>query len=471
MGRSNSPWCIVLGLALAIVGCSAGEDMAQEVCRSEACLPGNDAMPDGGADEESGEPPEIEDDDGAGESGSTGDAAGGGLPCDVLEVLERNCHGCHGEPPKFGAPMSLVSYDDLHVPAITDPGRSVSELVAERVTDTENPMPPTEPMSKADRRILLDWIEAGARLDPSADCEASSDDGSDEDPLPCEPDVIMTAHASGSEEPFHVPAMGANDLYMCFAFKSPLAAQTQAVAWTPIIDDARVVHHWILYRTQTPQPHEGAFVCDVSLQLTAEFVAGWAPGGGNAIMPDDVGLDLGGPNDWYVLQLHYNNTAQHADAFDRSGVGFCTAKEPRPNLAGIITLGSLNIQIPPGAENHQVTGTCSGFTNLLWPELHVLAASPHMHGLGRAMKSVVRHFDGSTDTIVDVPAFDFESQGMYFNEPEIIVRPGESITTTCTYDNPNSWPVLFGEGTGDEMCFDFVLAYPVGSLLDRNCLL
>jgi hypothetical protein len=29
--------------------------------------------------------------------------------------------------------------------------------------------------------------------------------------------------------------------------------------------------------------------------------------------------------------------------------------------------------------------------------------------------------------------------------------------------------VFFGEGTNDEMCFDFVLAYPINTLAERNC--
>ena len=36
-----------------------------------------------------------------------------------------------------------------------------------------------------------------------------------------------------------------------------------------------------------------------------------------------------------------------------------------------------------------------------------------------------------------------------------------SLTTTCTYDNPDGGPVGFGEDTEDEMCFNFVLTYPI----------
>jgi hypothetical protein len=71
--------------------------------------------------------------------------------------------------------------------------------------------------------------------------------------------------------------------------------------------------------------------------------------------------------------------------------------------------------------------------------------------------------------VTDVPVFDFESQRMYLNDQEVVVQPGDSLETTCWYDNPGGQNVGFGEGTSDEMCFNFVLAYPIDSLPDRNC--
>jgi hypothetical protein len=210
------------------------------------------------------------------------------------------------------------------------------------------------------------------------------------------------------------------------------------------------------------------FPCDLSLQLQADFVAGWAPGGENVMMPPGVGLELGGPDDWYVMQVHYHNAAQYPDAADRSGVAFCVPETPEPQTAGVLTLGTTSLNIPAGAEDHTEVGNCGGLLTLFWPELHIIGASPHMHELGRAMKTVLTRQGGVTETVIDKP-FNFESQGMYFNDQEIVVHPGESLQTTCTYDNPGSAPVGFGEGTGDEMCFNFVLVYPIDQLANRNC--
>lgn len=459
--------------ALAI-GCTSSAP-SDELCPAGDCFPGETPDDAGGVTWDPADGSSSGDSGGADGEDTGGEPPGppsSGLPCEVADALAVACGGCHGAAPAFGAPMPLVTYADLQVPAPTDPTRKVFEVVADRLVAEVKPMPPDGEMSDAHRHVLLDWIAAGAVEDPNATCDPG--DGPDADPvgpdaLPCDPSFEVRAHAPGDPDaPFLVPAQGAEDLYQCFAFKAPFTEPSQAIAWAPIIDDERVIHHWILYRTQQPQEDGGVFPCDLSLQLQADFVAGWAPGGENVMMPPGVGLELGGPDDWYVMQVHYHNAAQYPDAADRSGVAFCVPETPEPQTAGVLTLGTTSLNIPAGAEDHTEVGNCGGLLTLFWPELHIIGASPHMHELGRAMKTVLTRQGGVTETVIDKP-FNFESQGMYFNDQEIVVHPGESLQTTCTYDNPGSAPVGFGEGTGDEMCFNFVLVYPIDQLANRNC--
>ena len=77
------------------------------------------------------------------------------------------------------------------------------------------------------------------------------------------------------------------------------------------------------------------------------------------------------------------------------------------------------------------------------------------------MKTTVRRPDGTTETLVDTP-FDFRDQTYY--PKTMVVNKGDILTTTCTFENTGTTPVKFGEGTGDEMCFNFVTAYPAGAL-------
>jgi hypothetical protein len=58
-----------------------------------------------------------------GTSGAGGDGGGSGtngLPCNVKTVVEARCATCHGAPPAFGAPMSLVTWQDFQRPSPKD---------------------------------------------------------------------------------------------------------------------------------------------------------------------------------------------------------------------------------------------------------------------------------------------------------------------------------------------------------------
>jgi hypothetical protein len=476
MGTSDAWARAALAAAMCLIGCSRDTSRdAFGVCGYGAC--GELGPAD---DEDTDDDEDVEDDDdpadGSGEdTGSDADPDGGGstrgLPCAVQDVLTADCGMCHGKMPAFGAPMSLHAWDDLMLPALTDPTKSVYEMVADRLVDDAQPMPPNGDIADADRQTLLDWIADGAPEDPDADCDDTQMPDGDPvgpDALPCEADIVLQAHAPGGAGGFAVPTV--DNLYQCFAFQVPQTSTGQAIAWAPIIDDERVVHHWILYRQQSA-PSSDTFACDASLQVSATFVAGWAPGGGNVELPAGVGLELGSPSEWYVLQVHYHNSAQHLDAVDQSGVAFCSAPQQQPMTAGILTLGTVGIDIPANATNHQESGTCGAFLGTNgWPEpLHVLAGSPHMHQLGRGLRTVVNHAGGGTEVVTDVAQFDWQNQTMWWNDPEVILNPGDSITTTCTFDNPNAYNVGFGENTEDEMCFNFVLAYPIDGLAERNC--
>ena len=59
---------------------------------------------------------------------------------------------------------------------------------------------------------------------------------------------------------------------------------------------------------------------------------------------------------------------------------------------------------------------------------------------------------------------DFNEQGTFPLTPTVKLEMGDVVTTTCTYDNPGDTAVTFGENTGNEMCFNFAVYYPMGSM-------
>jgi len=411
------------------------------------------------------------------EGGST--VASSPLPCDVAEAFARNCQSCHAEATKFGAPMPLVTYQDTQAAAKSDGAKKVWELVGQRVADPLRPMPPSGAMSEGDKAALLGWASAGApaggaNCAPAVAAPSASDVGPAHLPCPAEEQATFVAHGADPASKFAVP-VDAGNLNMCFTWRAPWKGETQATAFAPIIDDARVLHHWILFETSTPQTEGGFGNCKMPLDAT--FLTGWAPGGANRTMPPDIGLALpdGTQGKWLILQMHYWNVARHADAQDRSGVALCTTKPgaPRPKTAVVATLGTLGIAIPPRASGHEVTGSC---TPELTEPAHVIGSGPHMHQRGKTIKTtVLRGGDPArAETLVDVGRWDFEGQTTY--PSEMIIQPGDVLKTSCTYDNPSNQRVFFGERTEDEMCFNFVTVWPppglvsAGGAVSRRCI-
>ncbi|MEM6989457.1 MAG: hypothetical protein AAF721_03135 [Myxococcota bacterium] len=464
LGQFGVAACVV-----ALLGACGGSSQADGTAGDTACSTdcgatggdGGDGADDG-ADDGAGTTTGTDPDDGGSEDGPSGE----GLPCDVADVLAANCWSCHSDPPKFGASMPLASVEDFLVPSISDATRPVYELVGERITSDAMPMPADGSLSPEDRAVLVNWVAAAS---PSSDEECGPDPDPDPDPgvgpdaLPCEVTHTFTAHAnSGDTDPFHVPEV--DNLYQCFTFSSPLAAETHISAWAPIVDDERVLHHWILYKTSEPQQDGGVGPCN--MPSDAAFIAGWAPGGENFLMPDGVGLEFGGPSDSYILQLHYNNTAGYADALDNSGVAFCTS-EPKQQTAGIIWLGTESIGIPADATDFPVSGSCpSEATALLPGPLNIIASVPHMHELGRSLTTDVYRGgpSGPMEQLVNADPFSFDNQVMYPHDPPFVLNPGDELVTQCVYDNTYGIPVSFGEDTEDEMCFNFIMAYPIQAL-------
>ena len=448
-------WVIVAALA-GVMACGGGSNAgdADGACEDETC--GTEGSSGRGDDTSNGE-------GSGGEESTSGGSASNAIPCDVAAALAVHCGSCHGDSPAFGAPMPLTSLEDFRLPAITDPARSVAELVLERMVDADRPMPPNGGMSAAEQALVSDWIDAGMPAHEGAACDPI-DDGDPEpigpDALPCEPTAEFRAFADGTDgEPFAVPDV--DDVYMCFVFDSPFGESTQGTAWAPVIDDERVVHHWLLLKTDNPDYVPGtSFVCGQDVTLETQMLMGWAPGTNNFVMPDEAGLELPTGEERFVLQIHYNNTAGYADALDSSGVALCTTDEPRANTAATLWLGTTNIEVPAG-ETVTTSGDCDTGVRASEP-FKMLLSWPHMHEFGDSIRTeIIRGGSGSPETLVDIPHWNFENQIYYPYDPSIDVTPGDILRTTCAYTNDTAQDVSFGEGTGDEMCFDFALVYPI----------
>jgi hypothetical protein len=379
-----------------------------------------------------------------------------GLPCDVDAVLKSKCQTCHAAEPKYGASTSLVTYGDLQKER---DGKKVFDLVKARIHDEARPMPPTpNPRLAADEAGKIDaWIGAGAKAsDATCTNEAPKDEVK---PLSCKPDTVLKA-----AKPFTMQAGGALDQYVCFGVDINVTKKRHVTALAPKVDNKKILHHILLFQAPDSESSD-PFPCDAFGSAAWKLVAGWAPGGNNLELPPEAGFPQEQGTTHWVLQLHYNNALNLAGATDQSGYEMCTTDQLRANDAGVLAFGSTKFSIPPRAD-HRIR--CDYTLDNKFQGVKFFNASPHMHTRGASMSTerLPGGANGTPEMIFEQKKFDFENQA---NFPiNASVAPGDVLRTRCGWKNGGDTTIGFGEGTGDEMCFDFIGYYP--NIPDRTFL-
>lgn len=390
------------------------------------------------------------------DSGTPTSQVKGALPCDVQAIVDKGCGSCHGAKP-IGAPMSLVTAEDFH--SESDEGAAYYELVKQRVNASDKTvMPPsgTNKLTSQELATLNAWLDSKAPAGTDK-CVAQPDDNKDNDNgasidvsgLDC---YKFLSHQPNSQEPFKLGV--ATDAYFNVVFAAPWKGTAYGVVLRPVIDNAAVLHHWLLFEDDTrgtpggPSKSSGA-------HPGGQLLHGWAPGGSSINFrgdhaAEDVALEL--PETTYTVEFHYNS--KDPNATDASGVEICVAKEKPKNVAALSWLGSDQLLIPA----QKWTGTCVPTAQ---EPIHILSVTPHMHKTGVRMKGVINRKDGKKEVLHD-EAFDFDYQQSY--EKDVLLNPGDTITTECEF----SQPMTFGESTNAEMCYLFTMAYPKGALADSG---
>jgi hypothetical protein len=412
--------------------------------------------------------------------GPVGSGSGSNLPCEVSAVLDKNCSKCHGAKTEFGAPMSLVSWDDLQKAAPITKGSSARDVALTRMKSDNSPMPPAPQarVSAAEIATFENWIKQGApkgtqacTSTPAGDAGVTPGGGGGLVPKPadCENMYEMKAHGGTGENDntkFKIssnPALQGNQ-YHCFYFKPPYDAGSGMLWFDSILDNTARLHHWILYATDNATHASGTSAPCNAQEPNAYFVVGWAPGANNVVVPSDTSLALpSGPNAGLILEVHYYNDSK-TEQMDGSGLRFCTAKtSKRPHTAGITSLGSEGICVPSGKRGHEVTGGCDPRDDM--GDIHILGVWPHMHKAARRQQVIIKRKNGMSEVIHDQP-FDFNSQIFY--PKDVVLKSGDKIEAHCFYDNDTNTQIKFGERTQDEMCYAFTMAWPAGALTNQG---
>jgi len=286
-----------------------------------------------------------------------------------------------------------------------------------------------------------------------------------------EPDLVIQM-----PEPYQIPSTGTVE-YTYIIIPTGFTEDTWVTA-AEIRPEARAqMHHAVLYlRTPgspwlheypkgvpfVPTPREGRDIRSSDGDRTSEgsladeWIVGYVPGAAPYTLPDDTAFLVKAGSD-FVLQLHY--TTNGSPISDRTRIGLNLADTPPARRAFIALVSDQSFTIPPNDPAFSATATTT-----LAKGVEILSASPHMHLRGKAMDVQVVLPDGRSETLFDVPRYDFNWQQMYELAEPIAAPAGTRLVVNGVFNNsatnrfnPDpSVPVRWGDQSWEEMLLGII---------------
>jgi hypothetical protein len=297
-------------------------------------------------------------------------------------------------------------------------------------------------------------------------------------PADCEETHLFRAHEfTGKDDTTAFVLAPGDERIMEFYFHSPWTITPKQMLQThERVDNRQVVHHWMLYTIDGNAMQDGEVIdasndfSSTSNPTEAQYLVGGVPGTSDITLPGSVGVRLPASIPAYLLQIHYFNATSMVQT-DQTGVEICVTADPRPNEAAAHWLGKMTLTLPPHA-NSEVVSTCRPL--MMTSPTHIMYVTPHMHTKGVHSKAVINRAGGEQVTFLDEP-FEFREQRLYRmpkdgSAPDLLLDPGDTISTTCDWVNDTDFPLVYGQSTTNEMCFLTVWAWPAGSITNGSSL-
>lgn len=363
----------------------------------------------------------------------------------ISRLMETHCVSCHREGGV--APFTLTSAADViaHAPMIRQ--------VVERGV-----MPPwfaeTNPQAKhrewindralpeMDKRDLLNWLQSSRPVGDVKDALMNHRQNSSWQIG--EPDAVFAF-----AQPVAVKATGTMP-YQTITVQTGLENE-QWIRGVEIQPSAREVVHHVLVFLDGSSAGE-----DEDEEGTRGFFAAYVPGNSSTIYPPGCAKRL--PKGARLrFQMHYTPNGTAVKDTTRLGVIFAT--EPPRHEVKVAGIANPRLQIPPGSANH------SEHAELRLPfDVQILGYMPHMHVRGKACRYEVTTKAGHTETLLNIPRYDFNWQLLYRRAEPQLLTAGSIIRFTAWYDNSDQNPanpdptktVRWGPQTFDEMQLGYV---------------
>jgi len=367
---------------------------------------------------------------------------------EISRVVQAHCVECH----RAGgiAPFALERYEDLveHAAMIRkqlDRGVMPPWFAAPEQSGAHAIFANDRSLPEADKAALLAWLKSDRPKGNAAEA-----------PLPRtfpegwtigKPDAVFQL-----PQPFAIKAEGTMPYQKAVVETS--FAEDRWVQSYEIMPTAREVVHHVIVKVHD----KGASVVDRD-EGADGFFAAYVPGNSSRMLPDGfakrlpAGAKIG-------FQIHYTPNGKATQ--DQLKIGFIFVKAPPQNEVHVAAVAQPRINIPPGAANHVETKQ-----QVVPMNMNVTAYMAHMHVRGKAFKYELTTPDGKTETLLDIPRYDFNWQLQYdYAQPKFIPR-GSTMKITAVFDNSAGNPanpdptktVRWGPQTSDEMMIGYIEHY------------
>ncbi|MCA9105161.1 MAG: redoxin domain-containing protein [Planctomycetales bacterium] len=365
---------------------------------------------------------------------------------EVAAILQKHCLKCHRDG-EIG-PFAMDTYEEVV---------GWAEMIAEVVEEERMPPWHASPefghfsndsrLTEQEKRILFDWVNAGAPLGDLADLP----------PAPrftdgwqiSEPDLVVEMAA----QPIELPATGEIP-YRYFAI-DPGFTEDKWIQQAECRAGNRAVVHHIIVAVDPPGDDDRQ-----ERRELGEWLCATAPGARPMILPPGHAKRIPAGSK-LIFQMHYTPNGKPATDLSSIGLVFVDAADVTHEVVTGLAINT-EFRIPAGEANYRVDAWQR------FPEPTVVTALfPHMHLRGKSFRYEAIFPDGRTETLLDIPHYDFNWQNAYvFAEPwrfpagtrlHCIAHFDNSVDNFSNPDPESS--VTWGEQTWEEMMIGYFDAY------------
>ncbi|MCB1278377.1 redoxin family protein [Prosthecobacter sp.] len=368
---------------------------------------------------------------------------------DVARIMQANCVECHHEGGV--GPFALDSFEAVteHAGMIrkqVERGAMPPWFAAPLEGATHSPWANDRSLSERDRTDLLAWLASDRPKGDVADAPKPRQFQSEWSIG--KPDAIIAA-----AKPISIKAEGTMP-YQHVTVSTDFPEDRWVRGYEILPTERQVVHHVIVSVYEKGRKVRGG-----GDEGSEGYWAAYVPGNTKQIYPEGFARKL--PAGATVsFQIHYTPNGKAVQDTMRMGLLF--AKEPPKYVIHTTALPNARISIPAGAANHVETAQ-----RKLPVDINAMAWMAHMHVRGKAFKFEAISPDGKTETLLDIPKYDFNWQLRYdYAKPRFLPR-GTTIKITAVFDNSAGNPanpdptknVRWGQQTFDEMMIGYLEHY------------